>query len=225
MEKELFIRRLKIAMSNKNMTQYTLSKLTRINKGSLSSYMSGKYLPKPDKINLIAQALEINPQWLMCTTDIMDIVDETSNDTNYIGIHSYPLIEGGVSAGIPDVIDSQNEFEYIDIPDSLLGKYSSRKNIIVMKVNGESMNKTIPHGATILVAQDYNLDTISTGDIVVFSHDYSYSVKRFINDKKNRRFIFSPESFEECFEDLVIDYDKSHKLELIGKVIFYSVLL
>ena len=87
------------------------------------------------------------------------------------------------------------------------------------------MNRTIPDGANILVARDYDIKSISTGDIVVFSHNYSYSVKRFTNDKKNKRFIFSPESYDDCFKDLIISYDNSQELILIGKVVFYSVLL
>ena len=226
MEKQIFISRLKLAMKTRHISQYKLSKLTKINKGSLSSYMSGKYLPKPDKIFIIADALNINPDWLMCNSEEMELLETyKSSEPTSLNIHSYPLISGSVSAGIPDLIDPQEEFDYIDIPDSMLGKYKSRKDMVVMKVNGESMNRTIPDGANILVARDYDIKSIPTGDIVVFSHNYSYSVKRFTNDKKNKRFIFSPESYDDCFKDLIISYDNSQELILIGKVVFYSVLL
>lgn len=229
MDKNIFIIRLKTAMTKRQVTQYTLSKLTKINKGSLSSYMSGKYLPKQDKIFIIAKALEINPQWLMCTSDEMDLekeyISNLQSEYSQPNVHSYPFINGSVSAGILDTIDGQYDFEYIDLPDSMLGRYGARKDMIVMKVNGESMSRTIPDGANIVVARDYNINTISTGDIVVFGHNYSYSVKRFTNDKKNKRFIFSPESYDDSFKDTIIRYEEAQDLVLVGKVVFYSVLL
>ena len=72
MNKELFINRLKAAMKNKSISQYSLSKISGINRGTISSYMSGKYLPKQDKIFILADILEVNPEWLACNSDSMD---------------------------------------------------------------------------------------------------------------------------------------------------------
>lgn len=58
-------KRLKIAMHLRNMRQVDIVQATGINKGSLSSYISGKYLPKQANIHLLSKALNIDEQWLL----------------------------------------------------------------------------------------------------------------------------------------------------------------
>ena len=47
------------------MKQVDIIERTGINKGALSSYLSGRYLPKQDNIYKLAKALDVNPAWLM----------------------------------------------------------------------------------------------------------------------------------------------------------------
>lgn len=56
--------RLKKAMSVRNMSQVDLVEKTKISKGALSSYISGRYLPKQNNIRLLAKALDISEAWL-----------------------------------------------------------------------------------------------------------------------------------------------------------------
>lgn len=57
--------RIKEGMSIRNMKQIDIIEKTGINKGALSSYISGKYNPKQNNIYLIAKALDVNESWLM----------------------------------------------------------------------------------------------------------------------------------------------------------------
>ena len=57
--------RIKEGLSIRNMKQVDLVEKTGINKGALSSYISGKYEPKQKNIYLIANALDVNEAWLM----------------------------------------------------------------------------------------------------------------------------------------------------------------
>lgn len=57
--------RLKQAMALRQKKQVDIVNETGINKGALSSYISGKYQPKQNNIYLIAEALEVNEAWLM----------------------------------------------------------------------------------------------------------------------------------------------------------------
>ncbi|MBC2575764.1 LexA family transcriptional regulator [Peptostreptococcus canis] len=221
MDKQLFISRLNYAMKMKKITQYSLSKRTGINKGSLSSYLSGKYLPKQDKIQIISKALNINPEWLMCNSNVI----EYHNDNTNCSTNRYSYVENSVSAGIPDIIEANSYLEKIELPDIFLGRYAGRKDIIVMKVNGDSMNRVIPDGSFIILLTNISLNNLSDHDIVVFNYEYNYSMKRFINNKKDRKYIFRPDSFETCFEDIIFDYDNCDGLTIIGKVIMYNVLL
>lgn len=227
MNKEVFIARLKTAMKNKNISQYSLSKTSGINRGTLSSYMSGKYLPKQDKIFTLASILDVNPDWLACNSDIMDKADLYSADNFFddSSINSYPFVDEGVSAGLANEIEAHYDLDQIRIPDLMLGRYAGRKDILLMRVNGESMNKVIPNGSLIGLISNISPSSLTSGDIIVFSYNYEYSVKRFFKDKKNRNYIFRPDTYETCFSDIIVPFDNSHNLKIIGKVIMYNSLL
>ncbi|MGE9927530.1 helix-turn-helix domain-containing protein [Megasphaera elsdenii] len=61
----VLIQRIKQMMQIRNITQADLARITGIRASSISDYLSGKYQPKQDKIALIADALSVNPGWLM----------------------------------------------------------------------------------------------------------------------------------------------------------------
>lgn len=71
--------RIKEGLNLRNMKQADLVEKTKINKGSLSSYISGKYAPKQNNIYLIAEALNVNEAWLM-GYDVP--IERTNNITN-----------------------------------------------------------------------------------------------------------------------------------------------
>jgi transcriptional regulator with XRE-family HTH domain len=57
--------RLKHAMRSKNMKPTDLAIATGIPKSSISYYMSGKSIPKTDRIYLMAKALDVSEAWLL----------------------------------------------------------------------------------------------------------------------------------------------------------------
>ena len=57
--------RMKIAMSNLNISQAELVKRTGIGKSSISTYLTGEYEPKQKNLYKIASALNVNEAWLM----------------------------------------------------------------------------------------------------------------------------------------------------------------
>lgn len=63
--KKTFRERIIEIMEEKGITQADISKATNITQSSLSDYIKGKYSPKQDKIDLIAQALHVSPAYLM----------------------------------------------------------------------------------------------------------------------------------------------------------------
>lgn len=58
-------KRIKEAMVLRGLKQVDIVKKTGINKGALSSYISGKYLPKQTNIYKLAKVLDVSPVWLM----------------------------------------------------------------------------------------------------------------------------------------------------------------
>src|SRR5699024_3741694 len=74
-----------------------------------------------------------------------------------------------------------------DVSVSTMGKWAGSKGIMVLNVNGDSMDKIIPDGSLIAV-KPVGLTELKNGDIVVFSNGYEYSVKRLqYHGKKNKR--------------------------------------
>lgn len=57
--------RLKEAMKKRDMKQIDIVEKTGIDKGALSSYLSGKYKPKQTNLYLLAKALNVEVTWLM----------------------------------------------------------------------------------------------------------------------------------------------------------------
>ena len=57
--------RIRKALSIRNMRQADLCEKAGISKSTLSEYLNGRYVPKQDKTFLIAQALNVDPVWLM----------------------------------------------------------------------------------------------------------------------------------------------------------------
>ena len=57
--------RIKQALQMRNMKQVELSEKAGIDKGQISSYISGKYKPKQENLTLMAVALNVSEYWLM----------------------------------------------------------------------------------------------------------------------------------------------------------------
>jgi len=66
---ENIIARIKAVMAAKEISQAELVRRTGIRASSVSDWLSGKYTPKQDKIDLVATALGVSPAWLMYGTD------------------------------------------------------------------------------------------------------------------------------------------------------------
>ena len=80
MENE-FQYRLQKAFAAKRITATELSRLTGINKGDISNYMNGKYVPKQDNCFRLAKALDVDPGWLMTGDEPTTIREENEPKT------------------------------------------------------------------------------------------------------------------------------------------------
>lgn len=74
--------RLRKALSIRNMRQADLCEKTKIPKSAISHYLSGSFVPKQDRAYIIAQALNVNPAWLMGFDAPMEISDIQKSSPN-----------------------------------------------------------------------------------------------------------------------------------------------
>lgn len=63
--KSIFSERLRRAMFLSGLRQADLIEKTGIDKGSISSYVSGRYKPNAEKVTKLAAALDVSPSWLI----------------------------------------------------------------------------------------------------------------------------------------------------------------
>ena len=79
-----FKTRLQEALQVRNMTAADLSRKSGIDKGSLSNYLKGKFIPKQSKIDAMARALNVSPAWLLGYDVDMNKADVIVEDSNNI---------------------------------------------------------------------------------------------------------------------------------------------
>jgi DNA-binding helix-turn-helix protein len=142
-----------------------------------------------------------------------------------VNTNFYHYVPASVSAGTLTTIDAINFMPTISIPDFMMGRYAGNKNILLMTVNGESMNNVIQNGSVIAILTNIELPDIHDGDIVVIKNGGDYTVKRFYNDKQHKEFVFKPDSSDMAFRDIIFSYENTDDLYLIGKVVMYNVTL
>lgn len=164
--------------------------------------------------------------------DVESLIDQrngvvTEKKTSYITKPTISLpLYGDIAAGALSTVEpvTKDNVEYITLPKNMIGKYANRRDLFTLKVNGESMNKVIPNGAYV-VCKPIEIEELKEDDIVIFSHDNEYSMKRFRRDEENHLLIFSPESTDRKYHDIVIPYDTMNDLKIYAKVIWYAVTL
>lgn len=187
------------------------------NRATVYRYESNEIENMPlEIVKPLALALKVTPAYLMGweeNDDNVSIVKEESPTYNF-----YPQ---SISAGIPLRVDGVTEANKIEVPNSVLGKWAGHSDLFMMRVNGESMNKVIPDKSLIAV-KPLELHQIKSGDIVVYSDNGDYSVKRIYQD--NDKIIFRPDSHDESFYDYVTSAENSN-LVIHGKVVVYIVEL
>ena len=139
--------------------------------------------------------------------------------------NTYNFFDTGLSTGILAEVSpfTANDVKKISLPDSVMGKYSGNSNIIISRVNGESMNRVLPNGSLISIEKVDSIFDIKNGDIVVFQDCGDMAIKRFYNNKEKQTIIFTPDSTNKSFYPTSYSYNDLSNVKIIGKVVIYIV--
>ncbi|RST59678.1 helix-turn-helix domain-containing protein [Siminovitchia terrae] len=208
-------KRIKKAREERNKTLLEVANALGVTEATAQRYESGNIKNlKLDTISKLAEFLKVDPAYLMGWKEAKEDF-KISSKYRY-----YPV---GISAGLPLCVDGiqEGELETISIQDNIMGKWAGRSDIFMMRVNGDSMNKVIPHGSLIGV-NPIPLEEIKNGDIVVYSDGGDYAVKRF--HQRENKIIFRPDSTDDMFSDYETTTDNA-ELKIHGKVVMYLVEL
>lgn len=171
--------RIRQGMEIRNMKQVDIIERTGINKGALSSYVSGKYAPKQNNIYKIAQALDVNEAWLMGHDVPMERKSDnhdTHSTTDHLTISNiYPIekkkfpLLGNVACGQP-TLATENFEGYIESGSNIHADFC-------LKAKGDSMvNARILDGDIVFIRKQ---DMVENGEIAAVLIDDEATLKRF----------------------------------------------
>ena len=150
--------RLREAMKIRELRQADVVERSGVNKGALSSYISGRYQPKQDNIYRLAKALNVNEAWLMGADVPMDIVAlSPPRPSRGKGVR-IPVL-GRVAAGIPiEAIEEILDWEEIPEEVARTGEFFG------LRVKGDSMTPDIKNADTLIIRKQEDAES---GEIVI----------------------------------------------------------
>ncbi len=173
---EIFIKRLSALLEEKEMKQSELAKRSGVRASSISDYLTGKYKPKQDNIDLIARALSVSPAWLMGYDDKSDAgapAPEKKHEDHLPPLTSIsrkvahiPVL-GRVAAGIPiEAIEDVEDYEEMHILPS-----QDAHEFFALRIVGHSMEPRIWDGDVVIVHKQADVDNGQVAVVLVNGDD------------------------------------------------------
>ncbi|MFT8361454.1 MAG: LexA family transcriptional regulator [Liquorilactobacillus satsumensis] len=209
-----FQNKLKELRKSRGYTQAELQKLIGAKAPTtISSWETGKAKPHMDMATKLAQVLG---------TSVSDLLeDEIANISNMYRVsptRSLTLpIYSHLFAGMPDGAE-EDIIGNIDIPDRIANKYG-RKNLLAIKVEGDSMNKVILDGTIAVVNTD---DTeVKNGQVyAVIVNGYANTIKHVFKYADHIR--FEPDSYNPANQPFSYKNDEDISIKIIGKLVYMA---
>jgi len=192
----------------------------KINKSTISRWESGAE-PKGKDVQYLAHYFKVSP------SELMDLeLDQSENVIKSEEKEVKAPLFGSIAAGAMSIVEgvTTDNVQWVTIPAQFLGRYAKCSDLFAMVVNGESMNKVIPHG-NVIIAKPLQLNQYKDGDIVIFSYNNEYSLKRYAPNDSEDYLIFKSESTNNAFKDIIIPKFTENNLKIYGKVVFYGTIL
>ena len=178
-------KRLKKLMQEQNIKQIQIVELCqplckkyniRIGRNDISQYVNSKVEPSQDRIDLLAEALNVSEAWLMG----YDVPQEREASNGRIVKFNYPEISeeyveypviGDVAAGFDKIAIEDWTEDTIKIhPDFLKGK--PREDYFVLRVRGDSMYPLYLDGDKVLVRRQNTVDYSGQIAVIIYGEDY-----------------------------------------------------
>lgn len=171
--------RLKIAISQRGISQQELSDITKIPKSSISQYISGYAKPKQDRIDLLSKALDVNPAWILGYDVPMTLSEKEPSNVTPIPVADTVQIPvyGKVPAGLPTEAIEYIE-NTIDIPASWV---TCGQEYIGLTVSGDSMFPKYIDGDIVVIR--LQPDCESGQDCVVYVNGFDSTLKRVVKER------------------------------------------
>lgn len=131
MKKSNFASRLSQALEARGMKAADLSKKTKVAEGTISCYINGRYEAKQNRVQVFAEALDVNPAWLMGYDVPMEAErSQPAPAPRPIpkGFEPMPKMKkiplvGSIACGTP-ILAQQNIEKIVDVPENIRCDFS-----------------------------------------------------------------------------------------------------
>lgn len=210
--------RIKKAMELRDYTQADLVRLSGIDKGQLSSYLSGRYKPKQDNIFLLSKVLNVNEAWLLGYDVPMEksssYVDSAPSfkDVSPIKKHYFPML-GSIACGQPIVANEVFE-SYVMTDMDVSADFC-------LTARGDSMiNARIFDGDVVFIRKQ---DTVQNGEIAAVAIDDEVTLKRvfyYPEEQSIRLQAENPQYAPKTYSGEQLDH-----IHILGKAVFFQSIV
>ena len=181
-------------LDERNIKQSDLSRLTGINKSSISEYLSNNYQPKYKNILKIARALNLSPTIFLNTTAQVDFEEK-----------NIPIL-GHIAAGLP-ILAQENIEGYMPVDNNAQADFC-------LKIKGDSMiNARIYDGDIVYIKEQ---PTVENGEIAAVLINDSATLKRVYKLDDN---IVQLRSENPKYKPMNFSLDNCDEFRILGKAI------
>lgn len=163
--------RFEILLKEKGISAYRLAQETGISTATLTSWKKGKYTPKPEKLQVIADYFNVSLDYLRGKTEYrtqQEMLQHFDDITDIPALRSeifrlergmqIPVL-GEVAAGQP-IFAEEKYIGYEDISE----KMAKSGTFFGLRIKGDSMSPRISEGDTVIVRQQEDAES---GDVVI----------------------------------------------------------
>lgn len=154
-KKDCFVRNLQRIMDEKGILQRDIAKGINVSEPTVSSWILGKYFPKIDRVQDIANFLGVS------MNELLSSPEEKAFDTRSVPVQGCRPVIGIASAGKGVIADEDIiGWETVD-------KVYDTEEYFYLAVQGDSMSPKIDDGDLVLVKRMVSVDSGSVGVFIV----------------------------------------------------------
>lgn len=191
--------RIKELRIKKDLTQDDVAKAIDVTARAIGLYETNMRDIPLSKVIKLAEYFNVSIDYLLC------------KDVTNTMLYNIPLY-GSIPAGIPNWCEQCLE-GYLPIDPNLMN-IANPEECFFLRINGESMNKTIPNGSFALIRKQ---DSVENGDIAAILVDNDEATLKKFNQSDDI-VVLNPDSTIETYKPIVIDIKKTN-IKILGKYI------
>lgn len=229
--------RIRMRMTELNITQADLMRLTGAARGTVSGWFNGTNSPSAKHIGAVCTALQTNSQWLLDGAGSAELNKSTYSQIDYKPVFAWeapedldpdvyviiPHVDVKFSAGngcIAEFEPTEKELGTAQPIDWIHKKKVSPKNLITVDIDGDSMEPRIPNGSVVMLDKSINtLDRVQSGRVYAIRYGNELKIKR-LSRRFDGALIIDSDNPE--YKSEVVEPNQLEHISIIGKYVSHS---